>query len=353
MDPDPASLGREWRVMTSTANSESVSTQDESGGSPGGSGSSARTPLHRRVTPVAAAYIAVVLVGVVGQILHPGFLGSAHLSTMVALASVLGIVAAGQTVVIITGGIDLSVAAILAFAEVMTPYWVQGDSSRWPVLLLIIIVAAVLGLINTVGITVFGIQPMIMTLGVGAAVDGAVLVLTTGSSTGLPPELLTRTMGHNGWFSGLLVVWIVVSIVTYLVLHRSTFGRRVFAIGTSARAARLAGIRAWSTLLGVYVFAAVMAAVAGIALAGYTGSGDFGIGSTYLFPSIGAVVIGGTSILGGRGGYLGTIAGVLILSTIDSILTLSDIAAAGRQIAQGLAILVILVLYARERRLRQ
>jgi ribose transport system permease protein len=180
-----------------------------------------------------------------------------------------------------------------------------------------------------------------------------VLVLTSGSSTGRPPKLLSDTMARNGWFSGLLILWLLVSVITYLLLHRSTFGRRVFAIGTSSRAARLAGVRSWSTLLGVYVFSAVMAAVAGIALSGYTGSGDFGIGATYLFPSIGAVVIGGTSILGGRGSYIGTMAGVLILGTIDSILILSNIAAAGRQITQGAAILIILVLYARERRLRQ
>lgn len=122
---------------------------------------------RQRVTPTVAAYGAAVLVGVVGQILHPGFLGSAHLSTVLSLVAVLGIVAAGQTFVIITGGIDLSVSGILAFAEVMTPYWVQGHSSRWPVLLVIVAVAAALGVINAIGITVFAIQPLIMTLGIG------------------------------------------------------------------------------------------------------------------------------------------------------------------------------------------
>jgi ribose transport system permease protein len=332
--------------MSDVANLDLQPETDEGGEKP-------QSRLRLRGTPTVAAYGAVVVVGVVGQILHPGFLGSSHLSTVIALASVLGIVAAGQTIVIITGGIDLSVSGILAFAEVMTPYWVQGHSTRWPVLLLIVAGAAALGVINAIGITVFAIQPLIMTLGVGAIVDGAVLVFTGGNSTGLPPSWLAHTMARNGWLSGLLVTWIVVSVITFLLLHRSTFGRRVFAIGTSPRAARLAGIQSWSTLLGVYVFSAVMAAIAGIVLAGYTGSGDFGIGDTYLFPSIGAVVIGGTSILGGRGGYIGTIAGVLILSIIDSILTLSNIAAAGRQIAQGLAILLILIFYARERRLRQ
>jgi ribose transport system permease protein len=126
----------------------------------------------------------------------------------------------------------------------------------------------------------------------------------------------------------------------------------VFAYGASARTARLAGLRSGSTLVGTYCFSAVTAAVAGIALAGYTGSGDFGIGDTYLFPSIGAVVIGGTSILGGRGSYIGTIAGVLILSVLQAILIVLNIDAAGREITEGLAILLILVLYAREGRLR-
>jgi ribose transport system permease protein len=134
-------------------------------------GDAEKPAFYRRATPTTAAFLAAIAVGVIGQILHPGFLGSGHLSTMIALVSVLGIVAAGQTVVIVTGGIDLSVAAVLAFAEVMTPYWVQGHSGRWPILLLIVAVAAILGAINALGITVFGIQPLIMTVGVGATDD--------------------------------------------------------------------------------------------------------------------------------------------------------------------------------------
>ncbi|HXA63369.1 MAG TPA: ABC transporter permease [Streptosporangiaceae bacterium] len=312
-----------------------------------------RPAILRMITPTVAAYLAAVALLLLGGVLHPGFLTSTHLSTMMALISVLGVVAAGQTVVIVTGGIDLSVAATLTFAEVMTAFWSQGQTGRWPFLLLIVCVSVVIGLINAAGITVLKIEPLIMTLGVGAAVSGAVLVLTNGSSTGRPPKFLADAMTRGGWLSGLLLLWLVASIVTYLMLHRSRFGRQMFAIGTNVRAARLAGVSASSTLVGVYVFTSVMAALAGIALAGYTGSGDFGVGDTYLFPSIGAVVIGGTSILGGRGSYIGTIAGIVILGTIDSILTLSNIAAAGRQIATGLAILVVLVLYARERRLRQ
>jgi ribose transport system permease protein len=309
--------------------------------------------IRRLITPTVGAYLAAVALLLVGEALHRGFLNSGHLSTLVALISVLGIVAAGQTIVIVTGGIDLSVGATLTFAEVMSGYWIQGHTGRWPVLLLVIGVAALIGLANAAGITALGIQPLIMTLGAGAVTSGAVLVLTNGSSTGRPPKFLAEAMTRSGWLSSLLLLWLVVSIVTYLLLHRSKSGRQMFAIGTNPRVARLAGIRQSPTLYGVYVFSAVTAALAGIALAGYTGSGDFGVGDTYLFPSIGAVVIGGTSILGGRGSYVGTIAGVPILGTIDSILTLSNIAAAGRQIATGLAILVILVLYARERRLRQ
>jgi ribose transport system permease protein len=312
-----------------------------------------RPAILRLMTPTVAAYLAAVALLLLGGVLHHGFLNSSHLSTLMALVSVLGVVAAGQTVVIVTGGIDLSVAATLTFAEVMTPYWIQGHTDRWPILLLIVGVAALIGLVNAAGITALGIQPLIMTLGVGAVVSGAVLVLTNGSSTGRPPKFLADAMTRSGWLSSLVLLWLVASIVTYLLLHRSRFGRQMFAIGTNVRAARLAGVPESATLFGVYIYSAVMAALAGIALSGYTGSGNFGVGDTYLFPSIGAVVIGGTSILGGRGSYIGTIAGILILGTIDSILTLSNIAAAGRQIAEGLAILVILVLYARERRLRQ
>ena len=307
----------------------------------------------RLLNPIVLGFVATIVLTLVGGVLEPGFLSSAHLFTMVNLAAVLGIVAAGQTVVIITGGIDLSVGATLTFAEVMTAYWVNGESGRWPYLLVILLVALVIGLANAIGVTLLQIQPMIMTLGVGAVVAAAVLIITSGSSTGRPPHFLVTAMTRQGITSGLVLLWIVISVVTYVLLHRSTFGRRAFAYGTSARTARLAGLRSGTTLVGTYCFSAVMATVAGIALAGYTGSGDFGIGDTYLFPSIGAVVIGGTSILGGRGNYVGTIAGVLILSVIEGILIVVNIDAAGRQITEGLAILVILVAYARERRLRQ
>lgn len=308
---------------------------------------------HRLLNPVLLGFVAAVALTLVGGLLDPKFLSSAHLFTMVNLAAVLGIVAAGQTVVIITGGIDLSLGATLTAAEVMTAYWVNGDPGRWPYLLVILAIALVIGLCNAIGVTLLQIQPMIMTLGVGAVVSAAVLIITSGSSTGRPPHFLVSVMTRQGITSGLVLLWIVISVVTFVLLHRSTFGRRAFAYGTSARTARLAGLRSGSILVGTYCFSALMAALAGMALAGYTGSGDFGVGDTYLFPSIGAVVIGGTSILGGRGNYIGTIAGVLILSVIEGILIVLNIDAAGRQITEGLAILVILVAYARERRLRQ
>jgi ribose transport system permease protein len=305
------------------------------------------------LNPVVLAYGAVLLLAAVGGILDRNFLASDHLFTMVNLGAVLGIVAAGQTIVIVTGGIDLSVAGVLTFAQVMTPFWIDGQSGRWPLIIVILGIALLIGAVNAFGVSVLRVQPMIMTLGVGAVISAAVLILTNGSSTGGPPKFLVTTMTRQGALSGLLLMWIVVSIVTYILLHESSFGRKVFAYGASARTARLAGLRSGTAILGTYCFSAVTAAMAGIALAGYTGSGDFGIGDTYLFPSIGAVVIGGTSILGGRGNYLGTIAGVLILTVLEAILIVLNITAAGRQIAEGLAILIILIAYARERRLRQ
>lgn len=303
--------------------------------------------------PVVIAFGAVLLLSMLGGALDPGFLAPDHLFTMVNLGAVLGIVAAGQTIVIVTGGIDLSVAAVLTFAQVMTPFWVAGQSGRWPIIVVILGIACLIGAVSAIGVSVLRVQPMIMTLGVGAVVSAVVLILTSGSSTGGPPRFLTTAMTRQGALSGLLLLWILVSLITYVILHKSSFGRRVFAYGASARTARLAGLPGGTTILGTYCFSALTAATAGIALAGYTGSGDFGIGETYLFPSIGAVVIGGTSILGGRGKYIGTIAGVLILTALDGILIVLNIAAAGRQIAEGLAILTILIAYARERRLRQ
>ena len=317
----------------------------------------AEAPPSRRSrlkpSPVAAAYLVVVGLAIVGQIQSSTFLTFNHIVVLLGLTAVLGIGSAGQTVVILSAGIDLSVGAIISATNVLAVQWTHGSDSLLWVILPVLAIGAAIGLLSGVGIALLRISPLIMTLGMASIVSGFALVITNGQSGAEPaPALVSAMTGRLLGFPGTVWAWAVVAVVTVLLLRATRFGREVMALGSNARAARLAGISPTATTLGIYAFSGLMAAVAGVVLAGFTGTGAFGIGNQYTLLSVAAVVIGGASILGGRGSYVGTIAGAVILQALTEILTVANVEAAGRQIVQGVAILVILIIYGRERRLR-
>lgn len=318
----------------------------------------ARVPIRvppLAISPTVAAYVIAVALFALGAVIQPGFLSPTSVITVIGLASVLGIVAAGQTLVIISGGIDMSLGAVLTLAEVMTVIWSHGSDSNWPVIVVVVLVAGGVGVINALGIYLLDIQPLIMTLAMGGILTGGLLVMTNANPAGLPPPTLTRlvTMQIGGLPVGQLAAWVVIGAVTLVVLHKTSFGRSLYAFGTNARTARLAGLRRLPMTLSVYIYSSVIAALGGVVLAGYAQSGQFGVGDTYVLPSIAAVAVGGTSILGGSGSYIGTIAGVIILTVISDLVNLANVPAAAREIITGLAILIVLLAYGRQRRLRQ
>ena len=320
-------------------------------------GATAVAPAPRRgrlkPSPIAAAYLVVVGLAIVGQIQSSTFLTFNHIAVLLGLTAVLGIGSAGQTVVILSAGIDLSVGAVISATNVLTVQWTHGSDSLLWVLLPILAIGAAIGLLSGLGIALLKISPLIMTLGMASIVSGFVLVVTNGQSGAQPSPALEDAMtGRLLGLPGTVWAWIAAALITVVLLGATRFGREVLALGSNSRAARLAGVSPTATTLGIYAFSGLMAAFGGIVLAGFTGASAFGIGDQYTLLTIAAVVIGGASILGGRGSYLGTIAGAVILSALIDILTVANVAAAGRQIVQGVAILLILVIYGRERRLR-
>jgi ribose transport system permease protein len=314
-----------------------------------------RTPDHwwQRISPVSMAYGAVVLLAIVGWINDSGFMSPSHLAVLLGIAAILGIVSAGQTAVILAAGIDLSVGAVLSAADVLTVQWTGGGEATVLVVIGIVLLGTLVGILNGSGVAFLGINPLVMTLGMTAVVSSAVLVITNGESGGEPVAWLGDAMtGKLFGLPGTFWSWAAVALVVSLVLGLSRFGRAIYAFGSNATAARLAGLRPKASIVAVYALSGTCAAIAGVVLAGYTGTGAYGIGESYTLMSIAAVVIGGASILGGRGSYIGTIAGVLILTMLDDILTVANVAASGRQVIQGVAILLILIIYGRERRMR-
>jgi ribose transport system permease protein len=285
-------------------------------------------------------------------VIQPGILNrpNAWISSTIRFATPLALLAACQTLAMLTGGIDLSVATIATMSAFVmaTQSASQGDAVA---VLLGIFVGACMGLVNGVGIGVFRVQPLIMTLGTGLVGAGALtvyqkFVLTAGSS--VPDPIAWLGGGTSlGFFPNCLLLFLPLAGLIIFSLRRTGYGRMLFAVGDNPIAARLAGVRIWQVLLLVYVVSGVLAAIAGIMLAGVTKTAALGSADLLLLPSVAAAVIGGTSIFGGRGGYTGSIVGALILTVLANLLTVLNAPQPIRQIIYGTIILAVAAAYAR------
>lgn len=295
--------------------------------------------------------VLVVLV-IACTIKKPSYFSGDQAGAVLRYAAPLAIMAAGQTIAMLTRGIDLSMAATAtAAAYVMASH--ESDGSVRAIGLGLAVGLAV-GLVNGIGIGIFLVQPLIMTLGMAGIVTGLLTVQASGNrlgGTNVPP--IVRDVGGEslvGFVPNSLILWIAVSVVVILALRGSGFGRMLYAYGNNPTAMRMAGMRAWQLLLATYVLCGLLAAISGILLAGLINAADLGLANSLLLPSVAATVIGGTSIFGGVGTYSGTIMGALILTVLDSFLTLLNADDSYRQIIYGLIILALVTLYAQVQR---
>jgi ribose transport system permease protein len=300
------------------------------------------------------AFLLVALL-VACEIAQPGYISSEQLGTILRLAAPLAILAAGQTLVMLTGGIDLSIG----FTATAAAYIMAGQSSRGTVVAILIAlgVGLLIGLVNGIGIGVFNVQPLIMTLGMGSIVIGILTVRAQSFVTGAPAvpgfvnDLATGSL--VGDVPKSILLWGGLSVIIILGLRQTGYGRMLYAYGDNPLAVRLAGTRSWQLLIATYALCGLCAAIGGLLLVGLTNAADLGLATSYLLPSVAAVVIGGTSIFGGLGSYSGTIFGALILTVLDSFLNLLDVAQSWRQILYGAIILALAALYARTSGRRQ
>jgi ribose transport system permease protein len=312
--------------------------------------------LFRNNWRTALAYGVAVAFYLVAIVISPGFASLGQLSTILNLAAFLGIVAIGQTLVILVFGIDLSVGAVITLVNLVVAANVDGSDARiLTAVPLALAIGAAVGAFNGLGIRYLGIPDLVMTLATMSIVAGIALLYSGGSPTGQSSALLgtiaTGTLG--GILPWSFLIWILLAALTVFALTRTTFGRHVYAIGLNREASRFSGVPVGRTVVLLYTFSGITASIVGVLLTGYTGSSFFGIGDPYLLSSIAAVVVGGTSIFGGRGGYVGTIAGTVIIVILQSLLRVVDVAQAGREIAYGLVILLLLIAYGRGGSLRK
>jgi len=273
------------------------------------------------------------------------------------LASFIAIIGAGQTLVIISGGegIDLSAAPIVTVGALLTYMIINGQNYLiLPVLLLVILIGAAIGLLNGLGVTYLKISPFVMTLVMSVVVQGALILWTKGYYDGKVAPIMTQLVARDLiWgIPGMIFIWIIIGILMTLLLERTRYGKQLFAIGVNRTAARLSGVKVNRMVILTYVLAGAMAAFSGFLLVGYTQNAGPNLGNQYLFPSIIAVAIGGTQMSGGKGSYIGTIAGAIVIQLISSLLTTMQLPQALQQIIYGSLLVVILIIYGREKGLR-
>jgi ribose transport system permease protein len=311
----------------------------------------ALTPERRRTL---VAFGAAVLVFVVGGLLHGGFASAGSIRAILVVASFVGFVAAGQAFVILVGGIDLSVPWVLNAAGILFATSSLGHDDRTvPAVLLALTLGLGVGLANGFCVAYLAVPPVVMTLAMNGIMEGLTLGvtkgLTCGSCSSYAPPVLQRAIHADVIGVPIdVVLWIGVILVAACALSFTTFGRRVYAIGNNPTAAFLAGVNVRLVTMSLYMLSGLFAAIAGIVLVAYGGQPTLGMGDPFLFQSIAAVVIGGISILGGRGNYLGTVAGAIGLVGLISLLQAENMPEYGRSIVYGAAILVVLVLFGRE-----
>ena len=302
--------------------------------------------------PPLLTFVLVALVWLIAGLTLRGFGAYGHLRYLLELAAVIGIAAAGQTLVILMGGIDLSVGAIITVTAILlpliSPAW---DPTGLVGIALALAIATGIGFLNGAGAAYLRVPPIIMTLAMATFLQGLLVVVAGGSAVTVsnPAVILLGQARPLGVPSGVLL-WLVVSAVVLALIHRMPIGARFLAIGANPLAARLSGVSLTRNTLILYALSGFFAGLAGILVLGMNRQGYVGIGDPYLLTSIAAVVLGGTSILGGRGTYAGTIPGAILLITTTALITVVNASPGWRSIMFGTLILALLLVSGREAR---
>ncbi|MBC7813033.1 MAG: ABC transporter permease, partial [Burkholderiales bacterium] len=302
-----------------------------------------------------------------GSYLIDGFSSAFSVRAMSVLAALLAITAVGQTLVILIGGIDLSIPFLIGFGNVVAAK-LHGDG--YPFELVVVVVLLLAGLIGAFSgglSSSLKIHPLIVTLGVGTIVQGSVLLWTSGFPSGSAPRYVNNfvsigaTLGPYNIlgievgplpFPALIPFAFILAVLIVWILNRTVYGRQLYALGANPEAARLALVNPTRMWAITYALSAMFAAGAGILLLGFTGSAYAFVGNPYLFETISAVVIGGTSLLGGRGSYLGTFIGAFVLVELKTLLLGQGLTQALIQATLGVVILILVSIYGREEHIR-
>lgn len=310
--------------------------------------------LQGRISPPIIALLLAIALFFAGGLVNPDFVNLDQAINILRLAAFLGIIAAGQTLVIISGGegIDLSVGSVVTLGAILTFRLTNGENDQ---ILLGLAAAcgagAFVGLLNGLAITLLRIPPLVMTLGMTGVVEGAIQAVTRGEMVGATPSLMVDLIARPLIFGipGVIILWLLIGVGMWLLLERTTYGRLLFAIGTNRTTARLSGIRVRFIVAVTFTISGLLAGFGGFILLSFSQTVLLQLGDNYLFPSIAAVVVGGTILAGGKGSYWGTMSGALVLTLIDSLLRAMGLEEAYQLVILGAVLLLLMSVYGRQR----
>ena len=300
----------------------------------------------RFLNQIALAYLGTFVLFAAVSAYSPGFASPSHIRTLLVVAAFTGIAALGQTLVIIGGGIDLSVPWTMSCVGMLVTALSRNDSVAlvWA-MPLILGGGALVGVVNGLGVTKLKVPPIVMTLATNVVLQGLLLIATAGFPP--PPAPAALQYLASGRLAGVPVVvllWAALAAAVLATERVTSFGRYLYAVGSSRPVAMVSGVPVTRTVIATYVVSGMAAALTGMLLAGYAKQSYLGMGDPYLFTTIAAVAIGGASILGGSGSYLGTIAGALMLTVLTGFLPVFRLDSGALKVIYGVVILATVAL---------
>lgn len=307
--------------------------------------------------PLAVAALLAVVIFAIGALTIDGFSRVFSLRAMLVLAAFLGIASIGQTLAVLLAGIDLSIPFLIGFGNVVAAKLTGDGMPFWQTVIIVLAMALAIGAFNGFVSSRLKVHPLILTLGVGFIVEGSILLWTKGFPTGSAPKFVTKFVSIGSTlgpfpFPGLVLFWFLLAILIVFWLRDTVFGRQLYALGANPNAASLALVRPVKIWTIAFALSSFFAALAGILLLGFTGSAMAAVGTPYLFQTIGAVVIGGTAMVGGRGSYLGTVIGSFALIELTTVLRGFGLPDSLVPAALGLLIIILVSVYGRESHVR-
>lgn len=304
---------------------------------------------QRSVRTVLAVYVFLIVLITASKAVNTSFGSLGFVRTVAVTATFIAIAAFGQFVVVLTGGLDLSLPGVISLSGILFTGFAAADNGNiWWALPSVCLIGVGIGIANGIGITYLRLAPVVMTLAASVILSGVVLVYTNGTPKGgTPPAIIHVMQGSIGGFPYLLIMLLVFAVLATLLMNKTVFGRYLYALGSNRRVAYLSGLRVNRLTVSAYAISGLTAALTGVMLDGYGNQSYLGMGDPYLLLTLAAVVLGGVSIRGGRGFYAGVIGGALILQTISTTLSGTSLPEAVKQIVYAVAIIAA-VLAARQ-----